>query len=289
MSRDQTAHVSNEFSARKLAAFEKAHGFRPNIDQPVRFTEKLLRRIILDDDPCYRLYATKLISPHFCASRGIPGLHFAKRYKVLRRLAPSDFPDLPSGFVLKSSFASGLNKIVFAKSDIDIEETCNWFNSNLFTKRNAQGRTDPENCVIVEELLHDHHGEIPADYKLHCLRKANGSYNVFIQLDSDRFGDHRQVFLDEDFEITSLAFGVAQPHETLPERPGNLADLLRIGKSLAEGFDYVRVDLYSLGTKIYFGEITPFPHGGARKPTLDAWDFKLGAMWTQTLPAYTPG
>jgi hypothetical protein len=62
--------------------------------------------------------------------------------------------------------------------------------------------------------------------------------------------------------------------------------MTRIAKQLARGFDYIRVDLYLIGQKIYFGEITPFHRGGMSRISPDEWDLKLGAMWHQTTPCY---
>lgn len=275
------------YLAEKLAGFRARHGFAPDLETPRRFSEKMLRRILSDDDPRYHLYATKLRAPDFCRERSIPDLHFARRYKVVRRLAPGDFHDLPTGFVLKASFGSGLNRIVTDKSALNLRKVCAWFNDRLPSKFNARGQTDPDNCVIVEELLLDRNGAIPTDYKLHCFRQPTGDYRVIVQLDSDRFGQHRQSFLDEHFAPLDLSFGVAPAHEIAPAAPENLDTLLRVGRALARGFDYIRIDLYCIDSRVYFGEITPFHKGGTSKPEPDHWDLRLGALWTQTLPALT--
>lgn len=38
--------------------------------------------------------------------------------------------------------------------------------------------------------------------------------------------------------------------------------MIRIAKKLSKDFDFIRVDLYSLGDKIYAGELTFHPGGG---------------------------
>ena len=40
------------------------------------------------------------------------------------------------------------------------------------------------------------------------------------------------------------------------EKPKNLENLLEIAKKLSEDFSYIRVDLYNINEKIYFGELT---------------------------------
>jgi hypothetical protein len=50
--------------------------------------------------------------------------------------------------------------------------------------------------------------------------------------------------------------------KTLPEKPKNLKQMIKIAKNLSEGFNFVRVDLYDTGNKIWFGELTFTPFGG---------------------------
>ena len=45
------------------------------------------------------------------------------------------------------------------------------------------------------------------------------------------------------------------------QRPKNLDAMMDVVKKLASGIDMVRVDLYSNGSKIWFGEMTLTPDG----------------------------
>ena len=47
-----------------------------------------------------------------------------------------------------------------------------------------------------------------------------------------------------------------------PTKPENLTDLLEVAKICCQDFLHVRVDLYNIGQKIYFGELTFFPKSG---------------------------
>ncbi|GHU68155.1 hypothetical protein FACS189413_04390 [Bacteroidia bacterium] len=38
--------------------------------------------------------------------------------------------------------------------------------------------------------------------------------------------------------------------------------MIDYARILSKGFDFVRVDLYDTGDKVYFGEMTFTPHGG---------------------------
>ena len=56
-------------------------------------------------------------------------------------------------------------------------------------------------------------------------------------------------------------------------RPGNLDDMKRICRELSKDKPFVRVDLYEVDGKEYFGELTFYPAGGYKE-----WNKKLGEM-----------
>lgn len=270
---------------RKIATFERKHGYTPDLEEPKKFSEKLLKRCLDDDDPHYRIYGLKLFAPYFLKSRNIQGLKFPERLKVTRHMEPSDFDDLPGSFVIKSSFGSGLNEIVLCKSQLQIEAVCQRFNSQRDKILNARGNPDPENCFIFEKLLTDTNLDTPDDYKFHCFHSDNGTFTFFLQIDTDRYGAHRQTIFDQIFNVTDMQFGVRPPHEQVPKRPENFADLARIAKEISVGFDYVRVDLYNTIEGVFFGEITPFHQGGMGAVSPKKWDDHLGALWDQKFPS----
>jgi hypothetical protein len=48
---------------------------------------------------------------------------------------------------------------------------------------------------------------------------------------------------------------------------------------LAEGFDFIRVDLYDTADKVYFGEFTITPGAGTSQYTPHEFDHYLGSLW----------
>ena len=52
--------------------------------------------------------------------------------------------------------------------------------------------------------------------------------------------------------------------------------MLKIAAKLSEDFPFVRVDLYNVGGKIFFGELTFYPWSGYVQFTPDEIDFELG-------------
>lgn len=60
--------------------------------------------------------------------------------------------------------------------------------------------------------------------------------------------------------------------------PENAAEMKRIAERLALGFDFMRIDLYNVDGKAYFGEITPYP-GGVEKLFDPEPDLLMGQKW----------
>ena len=62
-------------------------------------------------------------------------------------------------------------------------------------------------------------------------------------------------------------------------KPANFDKMTAIAQALSAPFPHVRVDLYNVQGKIYFGELTFYDGSGYMSFTPDSFDFDLGAMW----------
>ena len=69
--------------------------------------------------------------------------------------------------------------------------------------------------------------------------------------------------------------------EQILDKPDNFDDMIRIVKTLCKGIPQVRVDLYSVNGKIYFGEMT-FTNGkGYELIYPEKYNVMLGSLWKQ--------
>lgn len=68
-------------------------------------------------------------------------------------------------------------------------------------------------------------------------------------------------------------------YERKIECPKNFKNMVDIAKKLCEGFEHVRVDLYNIDGKIYFGEMTFTNGSGFETITPEEYDYKLGELW----------
>ena len=55
--------------------------------------------------------------------------------------------------------------------------------------------------------------------------------------------------------------------------------MIRAAESLAEDFEFVRVDFYEIDGQPKFGEMTFYPDGGIGKFRPDFYDLKFGELW----------
>jgi hypothetical protein len=114
-----------------------------------------------------------------------------------------------------------------------------------------------ERKIIVEEDL-SVEGHAPEDYKFFC---ASGEV-LFCQIDEDRFTDHRRVLVTPEFEEIDVRYMYDKPLQA-PQKPENFSQMMEVARCLSKQFRFVRVDLYSVRGKVYFGELTFAPEGGA--------------------------
>ena len=66
--------------------------------------------------------------------------------------------------------------------------------------------------------------------------------------------------------------------QVTPSRPHDLELQIEIARKLSKGIPFSRIDLYSIGNKTYFGEVTFFPKGGLGVFTPKQYDLILGNM-----------
>ena len=127
--------------------------------------------------------------------------------------------------------------------------------------------------VMVEELIDDGHADGPLDYRIWCF---DGKPEA-IQMDNK---PHTlSAFYNTDWKPLYATYRVKERRRDI-ERPSNLNEMLSVAANLSTGFDFVRIDLYSVNGKTYFGEFTFAPTAGCNKFDPPHWDctFESGGI-----------
>ncbi len=183
------------------------------------------------------------------------------------------FDELPESFVIKANHGSGWNIICKNKSDLDWEQAKNslkkWLSMNeWYLSREWQYKPIIPELLIEEMLEYDIY-----DYKFFC---TYGDIH-YIQVDIDRFSGHKRNFYDCDWNLQN--FGINYPiSERDITRPAQFDLMLNIAQKLSTELKFARIDLYEHHGKVYFGEITLFPGGGAEPFLSKGSDFKVGEL-----------
>lgn len=173
---------------------------------------------------------------------------------------PCDIPfeDLPQKFVIKVTHGSGMIIICKNKNELNISKTIRTLKRRLKEKYLPcygewfYGVIKPR--IIIEEFLDDGKGYSPVDYKIYCFHGEP----KYIIAHVDRFTNYRSNIYDLEWnpiQNINISLKEMDPNLTV-EKPKELDQLLEYARILSKHFIHVRVDLYILNSKIYFGELT---------------------------------
>lgn len=276
-------YLSLQFAARSLlgvALFEKlrylqAHHRWPRLRSAARFTEKVFARKLGRVDARFPIVADKVAVRDWVAQR--IGPQFLVPLLAVYRYDELDTLDVSPGQVLKCANRSG--GVYFTSADHGMDRACLIkllrrdldFDFAAWTGESWY-REIPKR-VIAERSLSDADGSVPIDYKFFVFHGAVKA----IQVHLDRFGGHRRLMFDLDWQL--VAHGDGDPGQ-LPAAPRNLPRMIQIAESLGEEFDFVRIDLYEIDQRrIYFGELTLAPASGLKRFHPAQFDRVLGAYW----------
>lgn len=261
------------------------HRYWGNFKNPRTFSEKLISRKLNCYPGDYSGYVDKFQVRQYVKS--ILGDEFLiPLLAKFDSIEPRKFIDLPNSFVIKTSNGGGGEnvRIVRDKKSEDLPSLSMAFNSYL--KEKIGSKID-ENFydvhkpyILIEKLLLDSEtNSPPSDFKVHVFR-AGGKYKILLQVDVGRFEEHKRSLFDENLSRVNISIQPKyKPIDINFQFPENIRELIDKAKILAKPFNYVRVDMYSVNGKIYFGELT-FCHGsGWEKISSYEDDLLLGSFW----------
>lgn len=191
-----------------------------------------------------------------------------------------DFDKLPKQFVLKCNHDSGSVLIVKDKSAFDRRKGKAHFQYYLNRSQFYGGREWPYKNVprkiVAEQYMLDESGTGLNDYKFFCF----SGEPKFLFVATERMTEGEDVkfdFFDLNFKHLPFKNGHEWNKQAI-NKPENFDLMVSIARKLAGKWPQVRIDLYNINGRIYFGEITFSHHCGFEKFTPDEWDFKIGEL-----------
>lgn len=250
---------------RMLSCFwENYYDEKLDLKNPRTFNEKIQWMKLYDSTPIKTRLADKYLVRDWVKKK-IGEQYLVPLLGVWDGYDEIDFDSLPQKFVLKCNHGSGMNYIVKDKDFIDHVEMrrkfSQWMKENYAFKGMFELQyKDIHPKIIAECYLEELDGNL-MDYKIHVF---NGK-SKFVQIIGDRdFVHHegKQLFLSPEWTPVDIERESYGHYDKIPPKPQNFEKMIQIAEKLAEGFNYVRVDLYNLNGKIIFGEMTFTPASG---------------------------
>ena len=261
--------------------FFKANGYPLDLGNPKTNNQRIVHKMITDRNPLIPITSDKVRVRDFVRKRLgntlaedilIPVYHISKTGR-----------DIPHAewnheFFLKANHGSRSNQIITAGEDPEHVKALalSWLNSSYGQAMHEWAYRDIPRRVICEKVLRDATGTIPRDIKFYCF---NGRCKLVFYY-KDRFSEQpARIFSDPSgkpihgFQSEGLGMLEEVPHFETYSR------MVELAEQLGEGFQYCRVDFYSVEGRIYFGELTHYTGAGMEK--LDSYeiDLALGHLW----------
>ncbi len=252
----------------KLKYLEMLHKW-PDFKRPRDLNEKINWLKFNSDTSLWVRLADKYAVREYVAGKGL-GDHLVKLYGKWDEAAGIDWDSLPSRFIMKTNNGSGDVVICKDKSLLDIPSVSKRL-SGLLEKDYGALTGEPhygliKPCIIAEELLdistQPCGSSSLVDYKVWCF--DGKPYYIWACYDRTPASVKVNIY-DLDWnvhpEYTVVTSHYRDGHGLVP-KPGCLQEILRIASILSEGFPEVRIDLYEVDGKVYFGEMTFTSVGG---------------------------
>ena len=196
-------------------------------------------------------------------------------YGVWDRAEDIDFDKLPDKFVLKCTHDCGSTIIIRDKSKMDKQSVVDFLNKHVSVRYGYDScephYTSIKPRIMAESLIEmdntdEFSSETTVDHKIRCIdgkvqydmvcydrsleSGSGGSKTIYDLYDIHTWQPMRQYLADTGVNYRNVP------------RPQNLERMIEIAEIIGKGYPQVRVDLYNVKGKIYFGEMTFFAFSG---------------------------
>jgi len=257
----------------------------PRLKNPVDLNEKILWLKLFSDTSRWSELADKYKVRQYIEDLGL-GQYLVKLYGKWDSADDVDFSELPESVIFKANNGDGkgTNLIVRDIPNADKDKLRVLFKKWLKRKHIGELAAEPHYkgitpCIIAEEVLpFSENSSSVIDYKIWCI---NGE-PLYIRTYSDRSSDGGSALVmtydtnwDPCYRYNSNK-GTYKNAQVI-DCPKNLEEMLNLAKVLSKDFPILRVDLYNINGKVFFGEMTFTSQGGMMTSTSEDFLKELGA------------
>lgn len=275
---------------------------------PVGFNEKILHRMAFDRNPLFKTLSDKIEVRRFVEERVGANL-LIPIYTICNSPDQIVWGKLPEEFVCKVSHGSG--GLIGVYQGVEKESALPldlrslswqryWVNPNKFIPTSAEamlnkwldssyewvpgcspewGYSGLEPRIVIEELLMGPDAKIAIQIQFYVF---DGKVKLIRRAGTNSDGKRTMNYYSPNWQSLSVRLlgGSNNIQAENPQpKPIELSSMISIAEALGEALDFVRVDLYDLGTDIRFGEMTLYPSAGEGYWMPHEFNFELGAHW----------
>ncbi|MBQ8453737.1 MAG: glycosyl transferase [Bacteroidaceae bacterium] len=247
----------------------------PNLENPTTYNEKLQWLKLNDIHEDYSLLVDKYEAKKYVAEK-VGEEYIIPTLGIYDSFDEINFDQLPDQFVLKTTHDSGGVVVCPNKSKLDkkaarkkLEKS---LKNNYFYEHREYPYKNVKPRIIVEQYMVDESSTELKDYKFFCF---DGKCKMLFIATDRSIGDVKFDFFDTEFN--HLPFIQGHPWATREiKKPQGFGKMIELAEKLGKGYPHVRVDLYDINGRIYFGELTFFHFSGNVPFEPEEWDYKIG-------------
>lgn len=257
-------------------------GKRLNLNSPKTFNEKLQWIKLYDRNQKYVFMVDKYLVREYIADV-IGEKYLIPLLGVWKSSSDINFDELPNKFVLKCNHNSGSGMCICKdKEKLDIAETIKkleiGMNQNYFLWGREWPYKNVSRRIIAEKFMENADGSPINDYKFQCF---NGEVDHIFVCEG-RFSDEgvQYYYFSKNWEYLPYSKNEGNQNENIEIlRPSKLDEMIYIAEKLSQGCPEMRVDLYEIQGKVYFGELTFFTESGFDNTITEEADAIIGSRF----------
>lgn len=257
-------------------------GIFPCLKNPSTYQEKMQWLKLHDRKPEYTIMADKYAVKKYVADK-IGEKYIIPTLGIWDNANKIEWDALPDKFILKTTHGCGGTDVIIIDKQKEFDKKSITKRLNKSLKKNTYPRLrefpykNIPRKIIAETYLESSEVYKTAidDFKLYCF---DGEVK-FILVVSNRISDTKSLdYFSPDWEHLEICDVGEKNAKVVPEKPENLEEMIRIAELLSKNIRHVRIDLYNLKGKIYFGEFTFYDAGGFARYNPKEWESTLGSF-----------
>ena len=248
--------------------------YKMDLENPKTLNEKINYYKLHYKNPLMVQCVDKIAVDEYVKSKGLEYI-LVPKYAIWNSFDEIDVSNLPDSFVIKTNADSGGVLPVYDKSKFkinDLNKIKKSFGNNYSKYKKEWPYGEVKQKIFAEQYLKDNEHAVPYDYKFFCF---NGKV-AYLMICTQREKDVKIDFFDRNCNWMNVERCHHRNNKNRPTKPELFDQMIEISEKLANDFPLVRVDLYQVSGKIYFGELTFFSGSGLEKCKTYEQDILLG-------------